>query len=480
MATLEELQAQKKENSAKWHTAATQEEKDALHQENVNIMKQIDAMQGSTSTYDGQTGKWTTTGGGSVQSALDRSYAARLESALGELGRQKDKGLAEYNAQASKLPERYQAARNSAAAQNAIAKKNFDAQAAASGLNSGTSGQAALSRSAAYQAALSGLDRSQASDLAEIDRAKATLIAEYNANVAKAKADSDAALAEATYQEMIRQDNIRREDAQLAEEREWRAKQYQDALRADSAGLLAQGGIYSGYGDLYGWTPEQTQTMQNRYLQELQRTDRDTAMKEADWYAQYGDLSKARELGVVPQYQAKLLSGSSRSGSGGGTTKQADDTPKYLDSEATYLAMQESGDPYSFLQLNYKALGVPYNQVNNFYKQYQAWEDQEAKRSAFFDGLNKYSQNGTAGGSGFSGSVADGIYQALLNPSAGQAGIPRSEYIGIYNQADNLLRTGGENTALQFMENNWDRLSEKQREEIKTLFSMRGYDLSEG
>lgn len=73
MATLKELQAQKDKNSAAWHTATTQAEKDRLHQENVKLQQQIDSMNGSTSSFNSSTGKWTTTGGSSSGSSKGSS-----------------------------------------------------------------------------------------------------------------------------------------------------------------------------------------------------------------------------------------------------------------------------------------------------------------------------------------------------------------------------------------------------------------------
>lgn len=62
--TVQELQAQKDKNSAAWHTAATQEEKDRLHQENVKLQGQIDSITGGSSGFNSSTGKWTSTPGG--------------------------------------------------------------------------------------------------------------------------------------------------------------------------------------------------------------------------------------------------------------------------------------------------------------------------------------------------------------------------------------------------------------------------------
>ena len=69
MASVKDLQAQKDKNSSAWHSAATQEEKDRLHQANVELQKEIDRMTGGSSSFDSKTGKWTTSGGTSGSSS---------------------------------------------------------------------------------------------------------------------------------------------------------------------------------------------------------------------------------------------------------------------------------------------------------------------------------------------------------------------------------------------------------------------------
>ena len=70
MASIKDLQDQMNKNSAAWH-GASQAEKDRLHQENQKLQQQIDSMNGSTSSFNSSTGKWTTnsSGGGSTGSS---------------------------------------------------------------------------------------------------------------------------------------------------------------------------------------------------------------------------------------------------------------------------------------------------------------------------------------------------------------------------------------------------------------------------
>lgn len=72
MASIKDLQDQMNKNSAAWH-GASQAEKDRLHQENKKLQQQIDRMNGSTSSFNSSTGKWTTTGGSSSGSSKGSS-----------------------------------------------------------------------------------------------------------------------------------------------------------------------------------------------------------------------------------------------------------------------------------------------------------------------------------------------------------------------------------------------------------------------
>lgn len=64
MPSIKDLQAQKDKNSQAWHNATTQAEKDRLHQENQKLQQQIDSMSGGSSSFNPNTGKWVSSGGG--------------------------------------------------------------------------------------------------------------------------------------------------------------------------------------------------------------------------------------------------------------------------------------------------------------------------------------------------------------------------------------------------------------------------------
>ena len=140
-----------------------------------------------------------------LSSYLKKQYAAQQEQALAELKGAYDKNGQAIDEQAAEIPAQYEAAKNEAAVQTAVAKKNFNEQAAATGLNSGTSGQAELARSNAYMSALSNLNRGEADAQQALERDRLALQTDYENAIAAQKAATNAALQNALYQEMVRQ-----------------------------------------------------------------------------------------------------------------------------------------------------------------------------------------------------------------------------------------------------------------------------------
>lgn len=73
--TTQQLEEMKKANSSDWHIAGSQQERDALHNANVEINKILDSRKGTSSSFDSGTGKWTSSGskgGGSSGSSGSR------------------------------------------------------------------------------------------------------------------------------------------------------------------------------------------------------------------------------------------------------------------------------------------------------------------------------------------------------------------------------------------------------------------------
>ena len=135
---------------------------------------------------------------------LKKQYAAQKQAALAELESAYDTNISKLDEEAAAIPQQYETARNEMAAQNAIARKNFNEQAAATGLNTGTSGQAELARSSVYQRNLAGANIAEQNAQQALDRDRLSLQAQYENAIAATKAENDAALNNALYQEMLR------------------------------------------------------------------------------------------------------------------------------------------------------------------------------------------------------------------------------------------------------------------------------------
>lgn len=140
---------------------------------------------------------------------LRHQQAAQTEAALAALKGAYDKNVLLYDAQRSKLPALYNAQRNQLASDVAQSRRAYDERALASGLNTGTAGQADLARSSVMNQGMADIGQAEADALAEIDLARSQLQAEYENAIAQQKAQDGAALLERLYEEAVRQDNAR-------------------------------------------------------------------------------------------------------------------------------------------------------------------------------------------------------------------------------------------------------------------------------
>lgn len=163
-------------------------------------------------------------------------YAANTAAQLAALKAAYEQNTADLDANAEKIPKIYYAARNETAAQSDLARQSFNEYAAARGLNTGTSGQAELSRSSTLQGNLADIAGREADALAANDLARQKLAAQYSSAVAQAEANGNAQLAQALYQEYVRQDSAAQQAADLARQQEnWQTqfdftqRQYQDS-----------------------------------------------------------------------------------------------------------------------------------------------------------------------------------------------------------------------------------------------------------
>ena len=158
------------------------------------------------SNFTAQTGTSFDIGDGSDY--LKELYAKKVAAELAALKSAYEQNTATLDASRAQIAPVYDIARNSAANQNALSRGAFQEMAVANGLNTGTTGQAALAQDVVLQQNLSQIDREQAEKTAAIDLQRSQLDTEYRNAIAKAEATGDAELANALYEEYVRQQNF--------------------------------------------------------------------------------------------------------------------------------------------------------------------------------------------------------------------------------------------------------------------------------
>ena len=146
---------------------------------------------------------------------INQLYDAAIEASKAALKAEYEKNLAAYDAQAEKLPQIYQSAKNQTASDAAIAQQSMNERFAASGLNTGAQGQAALSMNTALQGNLSALDADRAEKLADLEAQRTQSMLDYQNAIAQAIANNELERAQALYNEAIRVDNSYREQEQI-------------------------------------------------------------------------------------------------------------------------------------------------------------------------------------------------------------------------------------------------------------------------
>lgn len=168
---------------------------------------------GSGST--GGTNVGGTSGGGSgydLSEWLKKQYASALEGELAGLKDAYEKNNASLDDEEARLSGIYDPQRNRIAAQNALAKRVWDERAAANGLSSGANGQAELARSSVMQRDLASIGEEEANARADVSLRKKNLTIEYTNAITQARANGQAELAKALYNELVRVQGLERED----------------------------------------------------------------------------------------------------------------------------------------------------------------------------------------------------------------------------------------------------------------------------
>ncbi len=162
--------------------------------------------------------------------AINQIYDAQRKAREEELKAAYDRSMSDYQAARDKIAPEYQKQANDLSVQYERNRQNFNNQAAATGINSGTASQAALARGGEYQRDFGNLRTAEANATAEADRQMANLTAEYQANIRAALADNDYKKAQALLDE------------------------YNNGYQRDlkNAQILAEFGDFSAFANLYG------------------------------------------------------------------------------------------------------------------------------------------------------------------------------------------------------------------------------------
>ena len=195
-------------------------------------------------------------------------YAARNKAAIDALTNAYNQNVLGYQAAKDAIPGTYNTARNSAAAQNAIQKSNFNQYAAGSGLNSGAGGQAQLALGNQLQANLSGLDSQQSKDTSAVDLQMAQLKAKFNGDIATAISNGEIDKAQAMFDQYVRDQSAAREDKWFQTQMDYNQSSSDYTKQANKAQTLAQSGDFSGYKAL-GYKDEEIASMQAAYQKTL-------------------------------------------------------------------------------------------------------------------------------------------------------------------------------------------------------------------
>ena len=162
-------------------------------------------------------------------------YDANSASQLAALKSTYEQNVLDYQAQDDLISAEAQRQRNQAASQNDLQRMYMNEMGIMQGLNTGATGQMALAQSAALQGSFADIGTQEQQALADSALERSKLKVQYSAAVDQAIAQNNYELANALYQEYVRQDNLAQQKAAAAlEQQNWLAQfnyqKEQDAL----------------------------------------------------------------------------------------------------------------------------------------------------------------------------------------------------------------------------------------------------------
>lgn len=193
--------------------------------------------------------------------SINKIYDAQQKAKTDALKAAYDQNMADYDAQAEKIPQTYNEARRQVSTQADISRANLNEQMAGSGINTGAGSQLSLSQQNSRNAAMGKVSSAEADALSDLEAQRQKVKTAYQNAVAQAISENDAARAKALYTEAQRVDNSivntaakqLSVDTTLAENDRSRLEQ--------QAATLAKYGDFSGYAAL-GYSQDQIDAMQ--------------------------------------------------------------------------------------------------------------------------------------------------------------------------------------------------------------------------
>lgn len=229
---------------------------------------------------------------------INKIYDAQQKVKTDALKAAYDQNMADYDAQAAKIPQTYNEARRQVSTQADISRANLNEQLAGSGINVGAGSQLALSQQNSRNAAMGKVSSAEADALSDLEAQRQKVKAAYQNAVAQAISENDAARAKALYTEAQRVDNSIVNTAVKQLSVDTTLSENERSRLEQQAATLAKYGDFSGYAAL-GYSQDQIDAMQKV------------------WGAQNPKLYYER-TGNYPASYTAAQSSRSRGGGGGG------------------------------------------------------------------------------------------------------------------------------------------------------------------
>lgn len=269
---------------------------------------------------------------------------------------------------------------------------------------------------------------------------------------------------------------------QVNDERYEQETDYSKQLAA--AELMASVGDFSGYASIWGLTEDQTKLLVNSFAQQQSTSQQQAARELADWYAQYGDFSKLKELGVDTSYldfmqkmdYLSTYGGGSSGGSGSGGRGSSSGVSSSGGSSSggnggsggsdIYQAMYDAGirsegDAYAWLI----SQGYNTTQSGKFAGYYADWlKDKE-----------KENNPDNSGSEETEGSWFDRLFSGVFG-SGGSTGMNDARFRAEMQSVSTSLQMGRPENAIDGIDGMWPQLSSDQRNQLTQLLRSYGYE----